>query len=361
MSEDQTVAFKNVLCIRADNMGDLLMSTPALRALKETFGCKITVLTSAMGSLITPYIGEIDETIVADVPWVKTKESIDEIGFAKLIQTLAGRAFDAAIIFTVYSQNPLPAAMLAFLAGIPVRLAYCRENPYQLLTHWIPDEEPYQLIQHQVKRDLKLVASLDAYPSSKHLSVYYSNEAKSSVLLSLQTAGVDINQPFVIFHPGVSEDKRKYPVPLWIEAGKKCLRNGVEQIIITGSSSEESLCGELQNGIGNHCISTAGLFSVEELIAIIDLSRLLVSVNTGTVHIAAALMKPVVVLYALTNPQHSPWMTPSRILYYSVPESLRSQNQVVSHVTEQLMQKDLPYPTPEEVCEAVVSLLDQPQ
>ena len=63
-------ACKNILCIRADNMGDVIMSTPAFRALKETFGCRLTLLTSAMGSLITPFIKEVDETITFDLPWL---------------------------------------------------------------------------------------------------------------------------------------------------------------------------------------------------------------------------------------------------------------------------------------------------
>jgi ADP-heptose:LPS heptosyltransferase len=76
----------NILCIRADNMGDVLMSTPALRALKETFGCKITLLTSAMGNVITPFIAEIDETIVAGLPWIKIKEPVDEMAFQILLK-----------------------------------------------------------------------------------------------------------------------------------------------------------------------------------------------------------------------------------------------------------------------------------
>ena len=346
-----------MLCIRADNMGDLLMSTPALRALKETYDCKITVLTSAMGSLITPYIKEIDDTIVADVPWVKTNKPADEISFATLIQKLASHAFDAAIIFTVYSQNPLPAAMLAFLSGIPVRAAYCRENPYALLTHWIPDKEPYTFIQHQVERDLGLAASLNAYPGLKKLSVCYSQEAKSTALKKLKAIGIDKRQPFVVFHPGVSEEKRKYPTRLWIETGKQFLQHYSHPILISGSEAEAGLAREIQTGISFLSFATAGLFTIEELIAVVDLCQLLISVNTGTVHIAAALGKPVVVLYALTNPQHTPWQTPHKVLYFSVEEKLRSQNQIVNFVSENKADKNIPYPTSDEVIKAVYDLL----
>ncbi len=356
MTEANPISLRNVLCIRADNMGDLLMSTPAIRAIKETFDCKVTLLTSAMGNLIAPFIKEIDDTIVADVPWIKTNHPIDEISFVHLIQKLTTRAFDAAVIFTVYSQNPLPAAMLAFLCGIPVRAAYCRENPYQLLTHWLPDEEPYTFIQHQAERDLRLAASINAFASSKKLSVFFSDAAKKIASQKLQTLGVRTNEPFLIFHPGVSEEKRSYPTRLWIETAHICLQNGIRQIVITGAASEKTLADNIQRAANKNCFSTAGLFSVEELIAVIHLSQIVVSVNTGTVHIAAALGKPVVVLYALTNPQHTPWQTPSRVLYFSVKKELRSKNQVVHFVSENKMQKNRDYPAPAEVFQAVQSL-----
>src|SRR4051794_37673766 len=128
---------KNILIIRADNMGDLIMSSPAIRALKETFQARITVLTSSMAAGIVPCLVDIDEAMVFDLPWVKASETADSTGVAALVDQLKHRNFDAAIIFTVFSQNPLPAAMIAYMADIPLRLAYCRENPYGLLTDWI--------------------------------------------------------------------------------------------------------------------------------------------------------------------------------------------------------------------------------
>ena len=134
---------KKILCIRADNMGDVIMTSPALRALKETFNYRITLLTSSLGSLITACIKEIDDVITFNVPWVKTDSAADPENCFTLIEELKQHNFDGAIIFTAYSQSALPAAMITMMAGIPLRLAYCRENPYQLLTDWVPDKEPY--------------------------------------------------------------------------------------------------------------------------------------------------------------------------------------------------------------------------
>jgi ADP-heptose:LPS heptosyltransferase len=348
---------KNILCIRADNMGDLLMSSPAIRALKETFQCRITLLTSAMGNLIAPFIDTIDETIVADLPWIKTKHPVDENEFSNLVERLKKEHFDGAVIFTVYSQNPLPAAMLAYMAGIPKRLSYCRENPYHLLTDWMVEKEPYTFIQHQVKRDLNLVKIIEASTEDQKIRIDFSERATKNALKKIRDAGIDLQKNWLIMHPGVSETKREYPQTLWIETGK-LLRDQLDyQIIITGSSGEKEMCENIQHQIGERSFSMSGIFSVEELVAAISESPLLISVNTGTTHIAAATQTPVIVLYALTNPQHTPWQVDSTVLFFSVKEDLRSKNEVVNYVSQHLMDKTLDYPAPSKILQEAKKLL----
>ncbi|MGN6602667.1 MAG: glycosyltransferase family 9 protein [Ginsengibacter sp.] len=350
---------KNILCIRADNMGDLLMSSPAILALKETFNCRITLLTSAMGNCIAPFLKEIDDIIVADLPWVKTKKPVDQIEINGLIEQLRKKNFDGAVIFTVYSQNPLPAAMLTYLAGIPKRLAYCRENPYDLLTDWVVEKEPFLLIKHQVERDLDLVRSINATTQNNKIRIEISQSAKENAIRKIKNAAVNIEREWLIMHPGVSETKREYPEKDWIETGK-LLRDELDvQVLVTGSSSEKELCDRIQNNIGGDSYSLAGLLSVEEFIALISMAPLVISVNTGTIHIAAATQTPVIVLYALTNPQHTPWEVKSSVLFYSVKEELRSKNQVVSYVTENVMEKNLEPPSPTEIMIETKKLLQK--
>ncbi|HEU5052985.1 MAG TPA: glycosyltransferase family 9 protein [Hanamia sp.] len=350
---------KNILCIRADNMGDLLMSSPAIRALKETFNCKISLLTSAMGNWIASFIKEIDEVIVADLPWVKTKKPVDEKETKDLIEQLTKKNFDGVVIFTVYSQNPLPAAMLTYLAGIPRRLAYCRENPYNLLTDWVVEKEPFSFIKHQVERDLDLVRSINATTQNDKINIEISKSAKESAIRKIKDAGVDLEREWLIIHPGVSETKREYPEENWIGTGK-LLRDELDfQLLVTGSSSEKELCTRIRNNIGDNSFALAGLLSIEEFIALISMAPLVISVNTGTVHIAAATQTPVIVLYALTNPQHTPWKVKSSVLFYSVKEGLRSKNQVVIYVTENLMEKNLEPPSPAEIINETKKLLEK--
>ncbi|MGI4804677.1 MAG: glycosyltransferase family 9 protein [Janthinobacterium lividum] len=346
---------KNILVVRLDNMGDLLMSTPAIRALKESFGSRITVLTSSMAVGIAHHIPEIDEIITFDVPWVKTNNASFSHEFLVLAEVLKVRNFDATVIFTVFSQTPMPAIMLVYLADIPNRLAYCRENPYELLTNWVPDQEPYTFIKHQVERDLDLVRSVGATTTNEFLSIEVP-DAWLSAQKILDKNSIDLQKPWLILHPGVSELKRQFPTEKWIEIGRKLIDNFGYQILLTGSASEKKLTDEIQQGIGTKAFSIAGLLSLDEFICLINEATLLLSVNTGPVHIAAATQTPVIVLYAQTNPQHTPWKTPSKVFYFEVPEALRSKNEVLKFV--QNFQKQVPEVVEvEEIMDAVYALL----
>lgn len=351
---------ERILCIRLDNMGDLIMNTPAIHALKTSFQCHVTVLTSSMGAAITPSIPDIDDTIIFDAPWVKNNAPDPEHVFNETVQKLRGGNFDAAVIFTVYSQNPLPAAMLAYLANIPVRLAYCRENPYGLLTHWVPEKEPYDFIRHQVRRDIDLVAELGAKPETDRLVLEVNEDLWPEVYRKLKHCQIDPEKPWVVLHPGVSDNKRQYPVQNWIKAGRELVSQTGVQLLITGSKEERGLASRIRHGIAKEsgiCVA-AGLFNIPEFITLISHSAMVLSVNTSTAHIAAATHVPVVVLYALTNPQHTPWQAQGAVLYFDVPAHLRSKNEVIRYVYEQYRHESLMPATTANIVQVAAGLLE---
>src|SRR5439155_20400525 len=134
---------RNILAVRLDSRGDVLMTTPAIRALTHTAdGRRITLLTSSVGAEVGRLVPEVDQTIVYDPPWMKATSWRGPSADFEIVDVLRSKHFDGAVIFTVFSQSPLPAALMCYLAEIPLRLAHCRENPYQLLTEWVPETEP---------------------------------------------------------------------------------------------------------------------------------------------------------------------------------------------------------------------------
>src|SRR5690606_11930094 len=129
----------------------------------------------------------VDDILIYEAPWMKASAPrADPAPDLAMIRRIAGAGFDAAAIFTVYSQNPLPAALLCFLAGIPMRLAHCRENPYQLLTDWIAEREPEQFTRHEVRRQLDLVAAVGCRTADERMAVRIPEPARNRVIALLR-------------------------------------------------------------------------------------------------------------------------------------------------------------------------------
>ncbi|HEY4541849.1 MAG TPA: lipopolysaccharide heptosyltransferase II [Noviherbaspirillum sp.] len=314
--QDAWQGARNILCIRLDYLGDVLMTTPAMRALKATPAHRITLLTSPGGAAVVPYLPEIDDTIVYAAPWLKHGGPADPAADLAMIETLRSRSFDAAVIFTVYSQNPQPAALLCHLAGIPLRLAHCRENPYRLLTHWVRETEPEQQVRHEVRRQLDLVATVGAHCEDERMSFKVKAEDAASVQALLAERG--IGERFIVLHPGASAASRRYPPEHFREAARALAARSGHALVFTGSSGEAELIEQICAGLPQ-AHSLAGVLTLGQLGALIAQAPLVVSNNTGPAHMAAALGTPVVDLYALTNPQHTPWQVPARVLYQDVP------------------------------------------
>lgn len=348
---------RKILCVRLDNLGDVLMTTPAFRALKTLHpDVRLTLLTSHMGSGIARFVPEIDNVMEFDVPWMLLNKHNSSQEVFDLIARLKQERFDAVAIFTVFSQNPLPAALLCYLADIPLRLAACRENPYGLLTDWLPDTEPMTGIEHEVARQLKLVSTVGATTDTTRLSLSVAADAQQAALDRLCREGINPQQPWLVLHPGVSEARRRYPPERYAEAGRELVRRGF-QIAVTGGKSEKALTDEVAGDIGAGAVSLGGLFSLGEFIGLIESAPLLIANNTGPVHIAAAVGTPVIVLYAHTNPQHTPWNVPNRVLYFDVPEAIRSQSPLLAYTYQKTVPQPVTDATPDEIVQAAIELL----
>jgi lipopolysaccharide heptosyltransferase II len=317
---------RRLLAVRLDNLGDLLMTTPALLAMKEASpGAHLALLTSPSGAALAPCLPWVDEVIVAEVPWMKPAggtDSPEALGEreAHLVRRLAEGGFDAAVIFTVCTQSALPAALVCRMAGIPLRLAHCRENPYDLLTHWVADHERVQDgMRHEVERQLALVAAVGWTIDDPRLRLHTTAEHGARAAARLRAAGADPDRPYFVVHPGASAASRRYPAERFGAAADDVARQSGFLAVFTGDRQEAPLIAQAQTAMQAPSVSLAGQLAVGELAALIGGARLLLANNTGPAHIAAAMGTPVVALYALTNPQHTPWQVPSRVLNHDVP------------------------------------------
>lgn len=321
------LAARKVLAIRLDNLGDVLMTTPALAAVRHGLPRGHISLLGAPSSLaLAPHLPILDEIIPFAAPWMKAPVDDDRALAQRpgrpeleLVERLAAARFDAAIVFTVCTQSALPAALVCRMAGIPLRLAHTRENPYSLLSDWVPDGDTIaEGMRHEVARQLALVASVGFRSPDDRLRFELRDADRASARRRLEEVGLP-QTPYFIVHPGASAPSRRYPAEWFgIAADQIAATTGCTPVF-TGSSSEQHLIDRARGQISGPSFSLAGTLALGELAAVIEQGRLLVANNTGPVHIAAALGTPVVDLYALTNPQHTPWKVPSRVLSRDVP------------------------------------------
>jgi ADP-heptose:LPS heptosyltransferase len=135
----------------------------------------------------------------------------------------------------------------------------------------------------------------------------------------LVALGIDPSRPYIVVHPGATAPSRRYPAARFGMAADTIAHGSRCTVLFTGDASEESLIAEARAGVRTPSHSLAGQLQLGELGALIAGAQLLVSNNTGPAHIAAAVGTPVVDLYALTNPQHTPWRVASRVLNHDVP------------------------------------------
>lgn len=313
-------AVRRLLAVRLDNLGDVLVTSPALRAIKESLPhAELALLASPVGAQIARLNPFVDETIVYQAPWVDPWQRLahDPEREQAMIATLRAKQFDAAIIFTSFRQSPLPAAYLCYLAGIPLRLGATFDGAGSLLTTRV--KQPERLI-HEVERALELVGSVDFVASADNLVLRVppaSAERMRTQLAPLLRGA----SPLVVVHPGCTMPARTYPWEQFAAAADLLVAELGATVVFTGAPDEVPLVEQIRARMKRHAYSFAGALEIVDLAALLAAASLVVTNNTGPMHMAAAVGTPVVALFALTNPpeQWGPWRVAHRRLSHEVP------------------------------------------
>ncbi|HXL36240.1 MAG TPA: hypothetical protein VN954_03460, partial [Ktedonobacteraceae bacterium] len=137
MIDERWHSAQRILAIRLDNLGDVLVTTPAIHAIKASLpAIELSLLTSPVGAQVARLNPDIDDVIIYEAPWMDPWHRLPQNSKREqqMIAMIQERQFDGAIIFTSYHQSSLPAAYLCYLADIPLRLAASIDGPGSLLT-----------------------------------------------------------------------------------------------------------------------------------------------------------------------------------------------------------------------------------
>src|ERR687885_505621 len=231
MIDERWRTVRRVLAVRLDNLGDVLVTTPAIHAIKQSLpmlargvpGANLTLLASPVGAQAGRLNPDIDEVIVYEAPWMDPWHRLpqDADREQRMIATIKEREFDGAIIFTSFRQSALPAAYLCYLAGIPLRVAASIDGPGSLLTtrHRHPER-----LMHEVERGLDLVGSVGLTTDERDLVLAVPERSRGAAAGGARARAVAAGEPSRRVRPG-----RQAAVRDVLRAGRSRRPDGDEQ------------------------------------------------------------------------------------------------------------------------------------
>jgi ADP-heptose:LPS heptosyltransferase len=306
---------RRVLLVRPDNLGDVVMLTPALRALRRAApGAELHLLASPVGSGLAPTLPGLDGVLTVSPVWQDTSggPAQDPDREARLVETLRAGRYDAMLVFTSFSQSPWPAAYAGYLAGIPVRAGLSKEFGGSLLSHWVtppPDEL------HQVDRCLHLLAALGVPGAGHHLELNVPEAAREQARDVLARLGLRADGRFAMLAPGASCPARRYPAERFGRAAAEIAAAGLP-VVVTGSEREAALVEQVVAAAGRTGVVPAVGLEVPAFVALTAAAAVAVVNDSGGLHVADAVGTPVVCAFSGTEleSQLRPRTAPSVLL-----------------------------------------------
>lgn len=272
---------KNILIVRTDRIGDVVLSLPVVSVIKEYYpDCKVNFLIREYTKSITDANPLIDKSIII-------KEENGKFRIFENVRMLKKYHFDVVII--LYPTFIL--TLIMFLAGIKKRIG----TGYRLYSFLFTDkiyEHRKDAKKHELEYNFSLLSSIgiDFRPGINNVkfNLNLSDSSLNKIDMLLEANNIHPEDRFVIIHPGSGGSAVDLPVDKFKEIIKKLSDSDI-YIILTGNKNEKKMCDELT--INEKVKNFSGLLTLEELLALISKSLLLVANSTGPIHIAAALGK----------------------------------------------------------------------
>jgi heptosyltransferase I len=334
----QALDFRKILLIKLSALGDIVHTLPVLNALRRRYP------QARIDWLVTPAFADvlsgnpaIDNVMTFDRgAWTTPWRAAPYIGAARLIAQLRAAQYDLVLDL----QGQFRSAVFAFASGAPVRIGFDkpRADRWQMVSRPIPDEAKKHA--WQGAREGSFLAythhialpTLDVHPVERYLGV--------APLLGLDDATPDFSFPIpaeattrieglldyydiakarlVVLAPGTNWDTKQWRVDGFAEVARHCLQKSCAVVLI-GSDRERPVCDEVAR-LAPGVVNLAGETTLSELAALIRRAALCITNDSGPMHLAVALDRPVVAIFGPTDPIWAgPYRRNSAVMRAGVP------------------------------------------
>ncbi len=301
----------NVLLIQLKRIGDLILTVPTIAALRKTFPEARISLVAAYGSReLLPAIPGVDQTLIAR----------GRISDAPQFFAVAKRKFEYCLDFSRTDRS----ALLTVLSGAKRRITYdtIRREPLRQLSYneFVPSQVRFV---HTIDHHLALLAPLGVHDPARELHLELPVGARTRAAEIIVEAG--LGDEIVVLHPGSARAEKFWVAQRWAELADRISAEGRLRCVLTGARSrmEQEHIAQIKSHLRHPIVDLSGQLDLLSLGALLQRARLLVTIDSAPMHLAAALGTPQVALFGPTNPFHwRPRSTPAVILRAGYPSPM---------------------------------------
>ena len=298
---------ENILLCMPNWIGDIVMAMPTLKYLRDLYpDSRITLLVRKHLADMVRGHPAVDDVIAYEYNR-GPKGQLKNLNTIKLIRR---RFFDLAVIL----PDSFRAALWIYLAGIPLRVGYSYEGRDIFLNQRIKRER-WEVDQIQRFLELpRMLGKIEADPIPKLVA-----PEKERIWAGefLEKQGINSEAILVGLNPGASYGPAKcWPVERYCELGKKLLEDSRVRIVIFGGPDQSHVSDEVESSLSAGTINLGGKTDLKQLMAMIERCKVMVSNDTGPMHMAAGLGVHTIALFGSTNPEKTSPPANTDVIYH---------------------------------------------
>jgi len=292
-----TSNYKNILIVRTDRIGDVVLTTPSITALRQHYpNAKISILVTPLTRELVEGNSCLDEVIIDD-----RKGEHKGYGFFKLIRLIRRKRFDAAIIYHTKRRTNLA----CFLAGIPIRIGYKNKKFGFLLSHPIVDTRR-KGEKHEAQYCLDVLKELEIESTDLNIYLPVSEESVVWAERFCKDYQIEKGDQLIAIHSGASDPSKQWSENHFAELIDSLIDHYSAKIVMIGSSKVSNGAKKIMSLTSGKIIDVTGKTTVGQLAALITRCNLLVSNDSGPVHVAAGVGTPVISIFTRNQPGINP-------------------------------------------------------
>jgi len=308
---------RRVVLIKPDHLGDLLLATPALQALRAALPeAHISALVGPWSRRMWQGLPEVDR--LGEIPFPgferngggrrhRLRPYLMLFRYAVLLRR---EAYDAALILR---DDHWWGALLALLAGIPRRIGHACPRCAPLLSEALPFDQR----EHVTRQCLDVVARLTGIDLPNHPGTpslrFVPTPAERAWARDWIATHLKPAERLVVIHPGSAGATKLWPAERWAVVGDALAARPGVRVLLTGGPGEEGLVRQVSAAMRCPPLTLTGATSIGQLVALLAHATLVLGVDSGPLHLAVSQGTPTVHLFGPTDPKRfGPWGDPAR-------------------------------------------------